>query len=173
MTRLVNLVGAVVKAEGRLYVVGNRLRVEANTPLPEPLRNGLRQNKMHLMATLRADTLPSEGSDTTAWKFWYEARALFRLCTGWYSLAEAQEIACRETINLWHRQYSAPDPALCAGCGEWVGRNGFVLPDGARVHLAEHLDCLVSYGQCWRPRAIRAVAAMGIPIPLEMQLLEG
>jgi hypothetical protein len=55
----------------------------------------------------------------------------------------------------------------------WVGRNGLVLPDGARVHLAESLDCLISYGQRWRPRAIRAVAAMGIPIPMETQLLDG
>jgi hypothetical protein len=62
MTRLINLVRDVIKAGGRLYVVGNRLRVEADTPLPEPLRNGLRQNKIHLMATLRADTVPSDGS---------------------------------------------------------------------------------------------------------------
>jgi hypothetical protein len=61
---------------------------------------------------------------------------------------EAHALALGEAINLWHERYGRrPDPHSCAGCDWPIGHsNLFALPDGARVHDAPDLRCLIAYG---------------------------
>jgi hypothetical protein len=91
-----------------------------------------------------------------------------------HNASEAAQLAWGEMQARWHRLHGERVPEWrCAGCGESIrGRQALPLGDGSRVHLdgAHGLDCTIAYGERWRGAATRALIAMGLQPPSELDI---
>jgi hypothetical protein len=112
-----------------------------------------------------ADAPGPIGEDAAAWRAWMTARYRSRLARAWFE-ADARSATWCEAEDVWHRRHAAdPDPDHCAGCrGLFLDSFGMVLPDGARVHIGDDagLDCMIRYGEQWRPLARAALIGLGV-----------
>jgi hypothetical protein len=86
---------------------------------------------------------------------------------------EAAGLAWGELENRWHKLHGARAPEWqCAGCGEPIGgRAALGLTDGNRVHFADSLDCLFSFGKRWRQEATAGLRALGLNPPADIEPL--
>jgi hypothetical protein len=86
------------------------------------------------------------------------------------SIPEARRWAWADLQNRWrivHGERLRRD--RCAGCGQEFGSAPFLdLIDGNRVHVDEKYACLARFTRRWRRDARRALRAMGIAEPAEV-----
>jgi hypothetical protein len=120
-------------------------------------------------------TTPDVAADPAWWRGLFEERAAIREIDRGRLREDAEGLAFGDVILEWHQRHGVrPDSRRCACCGdELVGEAGFVLCDGARVHLdgVRGVNCVIGYGQKWRGAAVAALRALGVDPPKGFTLL--
>ncbi len=176
LLRQAGAAGLAVTAEGGKLVIRGPKRAE-------PVARLLIEHKPEVLAALvpgshSADLVGAVDrppvTDPT-WQGHYSARVVHWFLRGQRRWHEAEAIAYGEMLMEWHEHYGArSDPCRCAGCGEELsGRDGLVLSDGARLHLAgvRGLECVTAYGHKWRGAAVNQLRALGLDPPHGFTLL--
>jgi hypothetical protein len=104
------------------------------------------------------------------WLDLYEERSAIRQYDGHYSRTEAQALAWSEVQTRWHMEHGERVSCdSCAGCRRSIGTEKTLdLIDGSRVHLDDGNSCLLRHGERWRAAATRALMALGLRPPAEI-----
>jgi hypothetical protein len=117
---------------------------------------------------------PDRAIPTPAADYFARHREALAHWSAFHATGEAARIAWAEVENHWHMQYGERAPHWqCAGCHEPIGGLAALdLADGNRVHLdgAHGLDCLLSFGECWRAEATAGLRTLGLDPPPEPEL---
>ena len=152
----------------RLGIDGDDLALEASAPPPAEVLDLLARHKADIVTLLRPSSDGWSGED---WREFFDERAGIAEFDGGLPRDQAEARAFSCCVGEWlHRNPVRSPSGRCDHCGQ---SNGMLLPylTGYSTkdpgHTWLHQECSPKWHEAHRAKAVSALVAMGISIPLK------
>lgn len=152
----------------RVAIVGDDLALEASAPPPAEVLDLLARYKANIVTLLRSGNDGWSGED---WREYFDERAGIAEFDGGLPRAQAEARAFSCCVGEWlHRNPTRSPSGRCDHCGQSKGMllpylTGYSLNDPGHTWL--HQECSPAWHQTHRAKAMSALVAMRIGIPLK------
>lgn len=154
----------------RLEIDGDDLLLEASAPPPEDVLNLLSRHKADIVALLRP---VEDGWSAEDWQVFFDERAGIAEFDGGLPRAEAEAQALACCVDEWLNRNPERSPVgRCFGCGDREYAHDALLPYGVDPadHVWLHSRCWPAWYAARKAKAVSALAAMGITLPVSRSI---
>lgn len=151
-----------------LGIDGDALALEASAPPPAEVLDLLARHKTDILTLLRPGNDGWSGED---WREFFEERAGIAEFGGGLARDEVQARAFSFCVGEWlQRNPARSPPRRCDQCDQTTGMllpylTGYSMKDPGHTWL--HQECSTAWHQAYRAKAVSALAAMGLSIPVK------